>query len=493
MNLRAGGSSGGGNLMADTRRLIPIPADWVLKRIQEGKSIRLKNAQINGNIDLSKLDPPKKSSTKCRIISSNIRIDHSEFRDALTFFDCFFNANVGFINVIFNKDAMFVNSTFSGESSFNNTTFNEHAGFYNATFNKGVRFDNATFNTIAGFSSATFCGIAAFYNATFSGPAIFDSTAFSKTAVFDYATFSGDAGFSSSIFSGHAMFNSATFSSDVVFDEAIFSSDVVFNGATFSGLNALFDKTTFSEYASFNDATFSEYARFDDATFSRGVVFGRATFSNAWFVSVVFNEYARFDGAKFEGDALTFRDAKFTDAQSQEEACRRAKNVLEKNGNRDEAGYHFYREMEGKRKQKESDYRYFDYEVLLFSKEIDIHPKKLTDLYRYLRYNILEYLIIQAIFGYGVHPRRIWVFWIFMAFIFAILYWIGNGINDPTGQPLTNFLEYLWFSITVAVTPGFGGNKPASWIYLVLAGVEAIFGTFMWAAFITTFARKFMR
>jgi len=81
-----------------------------------------------------------------------------------------------------------------------------------------------------------------------------------------------------------------------------------------------------------------------------------------------------------------------------------------------------------------------------------------------------------------------------MVGILAIFYWIGCGVNDSkTDQPLTNFLEYLWFSITVAVTPGFAGYKPAPGFYQVLAGVEAIFGTFMWAAFITTFAKKYMR
>ena len=37
---------------------IPISADWVLKRIQEGKKVRLKNAIIEGDLDLSKLNLP---------------------------------------------------------------------------------------------------------------------------------------------------------------------------------------------------------------------------------------------------------------------------------------------------------------------------------------------------------------------------------------------------------------------------------------------------
>jgi hypothetical protein len=45
----------------------------------------------------------------------------------------------------------------------------------------------------------------------------------------------------------------------------------------------------------------------------------------------------------------------------------------------------------------------------------------------------------------------------------------------------------------VAATPGYGGYKPVPGFYQNLASFEAIFGTFMWAAFIATFARKYMR
>jgi hypothetical protein len=243
-------------------------------------------------------------------------------------------------------------------------------------------------------------------------------------------------------------------------------------------------RSNFQWGSRFSRATFSESAWFDGTTFSGDARFYGATFSGD----------ARFYGAKFEGDLLTFRNATFTHAENQAGACRRAKNVLERNGDREEAGYHFYREMEGKRKQKESDYRYFDYEALLFCKETDASPRELTDLFKYLIYNILDYLFIQVIFGYGVHPYRLWGFWWLIVGLFALLYWIGSGVNNSTtAQPLTDFLEYLWFSITFAVTPGFAGYKPAPGLYQVLAGVEAIFGTFMWAAFITTFARKYMR
>ena len=169
---------------------------------------------------------------------------------------------------------------------------------------------------------------------------------------------------------------------------------------------------------------------------------------------------------------------------------------MEKAGDRDAADSHFYREMEAKRKQKGFDKRYFDYEILLFStvswEEID--SKELKYLRKYLIHDKIEYFIFQIVFGYGVHPLRLWLWWFFFVGVFAAIYWIGKGVKDATTlQPLTEPLEYIWFSITVAVTPGFAGNKPVAGWYQLITGLEAIFGTFMWAAFITTFAKKYMR
>jgi len=215
----------------------------------------------------------------------------------------------------------------------------------------------------------------------------------------------------------------------------------------------------------FSDLTFKRDTRFDGVTFSEGAGFKEATFSgDTGFKEATFKREAEFDGSKFEGDVLTFRNATFILAQSQEKACRKAKNVLEKNGDREEAGYHFYREMEGKRKQKPW----------------------------YLRYP--EYVFIQLIFGYGVHPLRLWACWIGFVVLFAVVYWFGHGIDAVASQLQgdATLKDYIWFSIATAVTPGYAGYKPTTDFKLV-AGLEAIFGTFMWASFIATFARKYMR
>jgi hypothetical protein len=164
----------------------------------------------------------------------------------------------------------------------------------------------------------------------------------------------------------------------------------------------------------------------------------------------------RFDGTEIKG-VCSFKKAKFKYPKAQEEACRTARITQERIGDRVEADYHFYREMEAKRKHK--------------------HPI----------IRVLE-LPVQYIFGYGVHPWRVITTWLVAVFCLASVYWIGNGVVAAD-----SFWEYFYFSVVTAATPGYGGYKPVTGFYQALASFEAIFGTFMWAAFIATFARKYMR
>lgn len=482
----------GGDDLAEARRLIPISADWVLKRIKEGKRIRLKNAKIDGDIDLCKLDLPIESSTGCKIVSSKIRIDHSEFRHDLIFFNCFFNLDVRFSSVIFNKVVMFDNSIFSEESRFSNATFNEHAGFCNVTFNKDVRFDNATFNTNAIFNNATFGGSANFNRANIA-LAQFDYANFRGNAIFNSATFDGYAGFVNTTFNKGVRFDSATFCFDTNFVETTFSEYAGFDETTFRGPNANFDRATFEKDTSFVNATFGMHAAFVNATF-RGHTnfFGAAFRGDIRFIGTAFKKNAGFNGTKFEGDVLTFRDAKFTLARSQENACRRAKIILAKAGNREEEEYHFFREMEAKRKQKgiyDTSYSHpKTYQTL--------RAENLTVIWRLLWYDFIEHIFIQKMFGYGVHPKRLMISWAAIVLAFGMLYWYGKGLTGDQGG-----WDYFKVSFATAIAPGFIGaiiNQGSEGYRLVptyhfAAMVETIVGTFLWAGFIATFAKKYMR
>jgi hypothetical protein len=265
-------------------------------------------------------------------------------------------------------------------------------------------------------------------------------------------------------FSTYARFIEATFGEDAYFEETTFTRDVFFYRATFGG------KASFSGAKFRSDARFLG-ARFEKVTFGgfvtgfEGANFDGARFrGNTWFDGATFRGNTYFGGATSNGEILTFRNAKFALPGDQEDAFRRAKNVQEKIGDREEAGHHFYKEMEGKRKQK----------------------------IWYIRYP--EWFFIQFIFAYGVNPLRLMICWIGFVAIFVGIYYHWQGIDSLASQLKGNatIADYVWFSIATAVTPGYAGYRPTPDFKLV-AGVEAILGTFMWAAFIAMFSRKYMR
>ncbi len=170
-------------------------------------------------------------------------------------------------------------------------------------------------------------------------------------------------------------------------------------------------------YISFQRATIEGETRFNDATIE----------GDAWF--------------SFKNiSALTFENAQFKYLEAQENACREAKIVNERRGDRELADYHFYREMEAKRKQK--------------------HPVTRT----------LEWPV-QYIFGYGVYPLKTIVSWFSIVLgISPFVYWIFGGVKgaETSGQ-------CYYFSIVTATTLGYGDYQPKPGFFRSLASVEAIF------------------
>jgi len=323
-------------------------------------------------------------------------------------------------------------------------------------------------------------------NTEINGNLDFSFAIFQKQITFSSSHFSKDINFHSAIFSENANFERVKFSKYATFMYAAFSKDSCFDRATFNDVD--FDKAIFSRNAYFRGATFYDEAGFFGTIFNQQVYFHEATFNQgAYFKDVVLSSiYYPFWGAKFLGENLTFKNATFKYPGVQEDACRKAKILMEKNGNREEAGYHFYKEMDARRKQKPW----------------------------YIRYP--EFVFIQLIFGYGVPPFRLMASWFLIATLFALIYWYVHGIQSklPTSSISPAFIGYLgqftdmsyftkldwsyfvkcfYFSIVTAVTPGYGKYELTSWEFQVVASIEAIFGTFMWAAFIATFARKYMR
>lgn len=295
------------------------------------------------------------------------------------------------------------------------------------------------------FAQAEIGGDAWFYKATIEGRTRFDMSEIKGDARFEEAKIEGDACFDGAEIKGDARFEGAQIKGFALFYRATIEGDARFDGAEIKG-EAWFDGAEIKGDACFSGATIKGKALFDRATIGRNAFFERAAIEgDAWF-----------DGAEIKGRA-TFGEVIFHHTEAEEEACRMAKMTQDRAGNRELADYHFYREMKAKRKRK-------------------------ARLIRWLESPL------QYIFGYGVHPFWVIGWWFSVVVVIAFVYWLGNGVQEAT-----SFGEHLYFSVVTAATPGYGGYKPEPGGFQILATIQAIFGTFMWAAFIVTFARKFMR
>jgi len=380
-----------------------ILASEILDKISKCEPVEYDHAIIHGDLDVSKLNLPRENG-KC-IVKSLIKIRSSAIK-----------GHIDFENIRFDEEVDLTLSQIDGWTSFSG-----------AEFRKPVH-----------LLATKLCG-----------ETYFKETFFCERASFVKAEFGQNPPYPPM---------------KVQFTESKFKNCVYFMGARFNGESRFLD-CQFNDKADFCDARFSSYVNFIRANFGNDACFIGSHFNgDVYFVQAQFDGIACFNIARFDGEVLTFKDARFSIPIDQEDACRRAKNLMERSGDREEAGLHFYREMDGKRKQKPW----------------------------YIRYP--EWFFIQLIFGYGVHPYRLMACWFGFVFLFAAIYSLGHGIDAVASQLKGNatLVDYIWFSIATAVTPGYAGYKPTPDFKLV-AGLEAIIGTFMWAAFIATFSRKYMR
>jgi hypothetical protein len=177
--------------------------------------------------------------------------------------------------------------------------------------------------------------------------------------------------------------------------------------------------------------------------------------SNVKFKNCFIKKYLYIHPAEI-GGTIVFDNTKFKIPFVQEYSCRKAKNSWEEFGDKEKADKYFFKEMEAKRLQKSAHFRYPEW-------------------------------LIQFFFGYGVYPLRVVLTWLGLIMAFSFIFWIGNGMGGGY-----SYLESFYSSVVTAATPGYGGFNPQG-NYKLAASIEAIFGTFLWAAIIATFSRKYMR
>ena len=111
-----------------------------------------------------------------------------------------------------------------------------------------------------GIRSSHILGDVAFSSARFSGNISLVSNTFERPVDFSFANFAWGASFSYSEFNRSASFISANFNGDADFHYSTFREDAVFTSASFSG-NAMFNSTTFDADVIFSGASFGESVR----------------------------------------------------------------------------------------------------------------------------------------------------------------------------------------------------------------------------------------
>jgi len=198
-----------------------------------------------------------------------------------------------------------------------------------------------------------------------------------------------------------------------------------------------------------------------------------------------------FDGAEVLR-GVHFVGCRFRDLTMEEQAYMFARWGWERIGVRERADEYFYKEMVTKRKQRMNTKLLK--ERLEWIKGRWGRAKEIAKWVWGVVTVPFEWLFADKIFGYGTRPYRVILAWFLIVSGCGGIYkWKGLVINSRTGEVVKSFWEALYFSVITATTVGYGDFHPAVGWGRVLAGAEAIIGTFMWAAFIVIFARKFMR
>ena len=152
---------------------------------------------------------------------------------------------------------------------------------------------------------------------------------------------------------------------------------------------------------------------------------------------------------------------------------RLARTSWERSGDREKADEYYYLEMVASRKVKRLS-----------------RKKGVKKLFSWMEV-AFEWLFADLTCRYGTDWKRPIVLWLSAVNgIFPVLFWLTKSVEGFAGS--LDFLDYEYFSIVTATTLGYGDYHPLG-IGRVIASVEALFGMFMWAVFLTVFARKYMR
>ncbi len=167
------------------------------------------------------------------------------------------------------------------------------------------------------------------------------------------------------------------------------------------------------------------------------------------------------------------KDCRFDSPTAAEVFYRLARISWEKNGDFDRADEYYYREMVAKRNSRVSG-RASGLRSLILKAEV-----------------LFEWLFADLTCKYGTDWKRPILIWLAAVNVFfPVLFLATESVRGLSAS--LSLLDYEYFSVVTATTLGYGDYHPVG-IGRGIASVEALFGMFMWAVFLTVFARKYMR
>jgi len=350
----------------------------------------------------------------------------------------------------------------------------------------------------------------------------FGESIFEDFVYFSHAHFESGAEFSAVVFEKFADFSDVTFKGKTQFDHSRFKGGVKFRRAKFLTFYISFWRVKFFGEVDFIETLFGGIVHFIDACFfvSGEISFKKAVFKGkAEFINSIFRDFADFRGKpkgeeyKFY-DELSFELAEFSKGlnigipsewfklpQAEAEACRIQRLHYERDGRKDDADRMFVRERRAIRRAVVKRAK----EELKHSKNTKSKSRAIFGLIKAWISSATEWFLADLTCEYGTNWKRPVFLWVgTVIFLFPILYLVTNGIKGGLGWTLdlvakmslstfiSKLLECIYLSISVTTPMGHEGLSPVG-LGKVLASIETIFVSFMWAVFLVVFARKYMR
>lgn len=340
-----------------------LKAEWIRDAVQKHIKVDIKNAVIEGDLELQYAQCEKEISlVNCEftgtvnfsyaVFKQKLILDGSDFDKGANFAYATFEYDVSLDNTIFRKpDAekddnsdstpvVFTNShvkgTFSMQEAsvrdgvdiiFNGAAIDKGTLLRDSRFNGAVDFQAATLGTSGDFQGTSYDKRVTFAGATIGGQMLFQGAAFYDDADFGLAHIIGPAFFSASdndpdswpaVFHKAAIFTNAHFDAIATFQDAWFRGVASFDGVEVKGsLDFSHDprkrhrKMRFEKNASFQGLEVGKLMKFDDAEFGGAANFNSAHVGeSSSFVRANFGGVASFIESRHDG-TLAFESTVF--------------------------------------------------------------------------------------------------------------------------------------------------------------------------------------